>query len=383
MRIGGGILKEQNSRIKLLINLSILAAILINLLLVRELFSNAISLFMNAFIAILLPFSIALFISYLVAPVFKLLERRIKLKNRLINTGIVYAGVTILLIVFFRFAGTLIYQQAVAFIENDWPRVIAYFDDVFSEESSFRSIYDWLRTYVRIGESEQITLDLMAIFQSLTTIVLTIVLVPVFLFFILNDRARIYENLVGLVPKKYRDHAIELSTRANKVIESYFNGRFITMFVMAIFFTIVLFILGFRERSILFGFMLGFFDIVPYVGPFIAIILPVLFSLTEQDTLLFGEYAPFVILGANIVGQVIQNNIAQPLIMGKETKIHPLLILSAFVFFAYLFGIVGLILAIPITGTIKSTVLYFKELHQDKLKLEEDQIKKIREETST
>ncbi len=372
---------KKEKRMKLIMNLAIWALVLIILLLVRELFSYFIGLFMSAFIAILLPFSIALFISYLVAPIFKLLERRLKFKYRSVNIVIVFVGLAILLYFFGRFAGTLIYEQGIAFIENDWPRVVAYFDDFFSEESRFRSIYIWFTNYVEIGESEKITLDLMAVFQSLTTIILTIVLVPVFLFFLLNDRQRIYEALVRLFPKKWRDHVIELTSRANRVVENYFSGRFTTMFVMAIFFTTVLFILGFKERSILFGFMLGFFDIVPYVGPFIAIILPVLYAFAEPESLRFGEYAPYVILGANIIGQIIQNNVAQPIIMGRETKLHPLLILSAFVFFSYLFGIVGLILAIPITGTIKSTVDYITELHSERIKLNEDQITKIREDS--
>ncbi|MFH5881461.1 AI-2E family transporter [Liberiplasma polymorphum] len=334
---------------------------------------------MKAFIAILLPFSIALFISYLVAPVFKLLEKRIKQKNRLINTVLVFSGITVLLILFGRFAGLLIYEQGIAFLQNDWPRIIDYFQTTFNEDSIFHPIYLWIEERVTFGDGEPITVDIFRIFQSITTIIITIVLVPVFLFFILNDRERIFESLISVIPKKYRVHAIELSKRANQVVENYFNGRFISMFVMAIFFTIVFFILGFKERSVLFGFMLGFFDVVPYVGPFIAIILPVLYSFTERDTLMFGQYAPLAILIINIIGQMIQNNIAQPLFMAKETKIHPLLVLSAFVFFGYLFGVVGLILAIPITGTIKSTLLYVRELNEEKLLLDKEEMKKIRE----
>ena len=373
-------MSKKEKRIMLLINMAIFVLGLLALYLVREVFGNAISLFMSAFIAIVLPFSIALFVSYLMAPLFKLLEKRLHVKYRVVNIGIVFTGTAILMVIFVRFAGTLIYEQAIAFIENDWPNVVSFVDDFFEESPYFGSIYNWIQENVRITESDKITLDLLSIFQSITTVIITIVLIPVFLFFILYERTKIYESIMIVFPKKVRGHAIELTKRANRVVEEYFNGRFITMFVMAIFFTIVFFILGFRERSILFGFMLGFFDIVPYVGPFIAIILPVLYSLTETDTLMFGQFAPLAILIINIVGQMIQNNVAQPLIMGRETKIHPLLILSAFVFFTYLFGIVGLILAIPITGTIKTSIIYLKELYNEKLKLNKEELKKIREE---
>jgi putative permease len=369
---------KKEKRITLMINLAITVLILLIIYLIRELFSNEIGRFMSAFMAILLPFSIALFISYLVAPVFKLLEKRIKQKNRMLNTVIVFAAITAILIIFGRFAGLLIYEQGLLFLENDWPNIVGYFEDLVNEESLFSPIIEFILDRVTIGSSEPIRVDIYSIFQSVTTIVITIVLVPVFLFFILNDKDNIYQSLLTLVPKKYRNHAIELTKRANKVVEEYFHGRFITMTVMAIVFTIMFFILGFDQRSVLFGFMLGFFDVVPYVGPFIAIILPVLYSLTETD-LMFGEFAPLAILIFNVIGQMIQNNVAQPIFMAKETKIHPLLVLSAFVFFGYLFGVVGLILAIPITGTIKAIIQYIKEQFDDKIQLSNEEEKALKE----
>ena len=376
-------MSKKEKRMILLINMAIFVLGLMALYFIREIFGNVINLFMSAFVAILLPFSIALFISYLLAPIFKLLERRLRLKYRILNIVIVFAGSALLFFLFIRFAGTLIYEQAVIFFERDWPNILTFLDEFFAEGSRFGTIYEWIQTNVRITEFDQITLDLLSIFQSITTIVITIVLVPVFLFFILYERTKIYEAIMVLFPKKIRGHAIELSKRANRVVEDYFNGRFITMFIMSLVFTISLLILGFSQgHSVLFGFMLGFFDIVPYVGPFIAIILPILFSLTEQDALMFGSYAPLAVFIVVAIGQLVQNNVAQPLIMGRETKIHPLLILSAFVFFTYLFGIVGLILAIPITGTIKTIFLYFREMYDEHIKLNKEELKKIREEES-
>ncbi len=369
---------DMERRKKWLINLGVVALSLVILFLFRMIFEAFVERFIKAFVAIVLPFSIALFLSYLLAPLFRLLERRLKLKNRLLNTAIVFSIVGVVLFFFGRFAGTLIYTQAVSFIENDWPRVLSAITDFVSRHEFLDEIFKRLQEILTVENIIARDFDLFSVFESATTVVITIVLVPVFLFFILNDRHRIYEGIVIVFPKKVRHHVIELTKRANRVIEEYFNGRFLTMFVMAIVFTIVFFILGFRERSPLFGFMLGFFDIVPYVGPFIAMVLPVLYSLTD-DTLLFGEYAPIAIMITVVVGQMIQNNVAQPLIMGKETKLHPLLVLSAFVFFGYLFGVVGIILAIPITGMIRTTSRYIKELHEEKLQLNEEEQKRLRE----
>lgn len=370
--------KTLNKKIKILINLAITVLALSIIYLIRLIFSDFITRFFQAFTSILLPFAIALFISYLVAPIFKVLETKIKLKNRLINTGLVYGIILVILFFFFRFAGVLLYEQGILFVENDWPNILESIELFLANNPVLYDAYQALGDLFDINSIGQ-SINIVGVFQSITSIVITVVLVPVFLFFILNDRTNIYEGLIRLFPEKYRKHAIALTGRAHRVIEEYFNGRFVTMFVMAIAFTIAFFIFGFKERSFLFGFMMGFFDVVPYVGPFIAMVLPVVYSLTDE-TLLFGEYAPIAVVIMVSVGQLIQNNVAQPFIMGKETKLHPLLVLSSFVFFGYLFGVVGIILAIPITGMIRTSFHYLKELHDDKLSLSKAEKEKIREE---
>jgi putative permease len=62
--------------------------------------------------------------------------------------------------------------------------------------------------------------------------------------------------------------------------------------------------------------------------------------------------------------QAFQGNILQPYIMGREVNLHPLLVLTSFIFFGALFGITGIILAIPLTGIIKTSVQYFNELKE-------------------
>ncbi len=372
-------MKDYPKQIRYLVNFGLVAVILLVLYLFMLVFGNFITRFMQAATSIILPFSIALFISYLLAPLFKLLEKKLRFKHRMVNTILILSGVGVLMFFFISYAGNLIYQQTIIFIENDWPRVESAITQFLDRNEFLYNLFDGVIQTLSLENLAEYEIDIFGIFQSVTTIIITIVLVPVFLFFILNDRDRIYKGVVMVFPKKVRHHVIELLKRANRVIEQYFNGRFITMTIMAIAFMIMFWILGFKERSILFGFMLGFFDIVPYVGPFIAMILPVLYSLTD-DTLMFGDFAPLVITAAVIVGQIIQNNVAQPLIMGKETKLHPLLVLSSFVFFGYLFGVVGIILAIPITGMIRTTFNYFKELNEDRLALDAKEKEKLNEE---
>ena len=347
-----------------ILNLTITVLTLAMLWLIRALFGSYIERFIVAFNAIFLPFAIAIFVSYLLAPLFKLLEKRLYSRNSYVNTIVVFVLVLALLTFLTISIGGFLYTQAIVFVENDWPRILETFSRFLEDNPTLMMLYENFVSYFNLNELPRLSLNLSGLFQTVTSIVITIVLVPVFLFFILTDRDRIYEGMLNLVPLRLQHHVKSLFVRAHSVIESYFNGRFITMAVMALLFILAFFILGFGSRSILFGFMMGFFDIVPYVGPFIAMLLPVLYSLTDE-TLLFGPWAPLAVIIMVSVGQLIQNNVAQPVIMGKETKLHPLLVLSSFVFFGYLLGVVGIILAIPLTGVIRSSSLYVKELKEE------------------
>ncbi len=132
---------------------------------------------------------------------------------------------------------------------------------------------------------------------------------------------------------------------------------------MRVFFTIVFTIMGIDiDKAIFFGFTLGFLDIIPYIGGFIGVLLPILYSFTITSSVMFGQWAFIAIIIINVIAQFIQGNVLQPYIMGKEVKLHPLLVLSSFIFFGALFGITGIILAIPITGTIKASFEYFREV---------------------
>ena len=361
-----------------LIKLGILTLTLASIWLIKLIFGNFIARFMDAFVAILLPFSIALFISYLVAPLFRFLEKKLHFKYRVVNTIFLFIGSAVLLFFFARYIGILIYEQGVSFIQNDWPDVQAAVEEFFMSREVLIPIYERLQALLSIDIVDTIDVDFISVFESISTILITIVLVPVFLYFILNDRQRIYESLMAVVPKKYRYHAIELTKRANYVTEQYFNGRFATMIIMTIISSIVFFFMGFEGRSIFFGFMIGFFDIVPYIGPFIGSLVPFLYSLTDS-TLAFGDLAPIMTLVIVVILQVLENNLLQPIIMSNETKIHPLLVLSAFIFFGYLLGVVGIILAIPITGMLRSTAQYIKEQRAPVPELEEEEKEHLRE----
>ena len=354
-------------RLKVLQNMGILTLALVSMYYLDLLFHPQLTVFRTAVNSIVLPFGIALFLSYLVEPLLRLLEKHVKLKNRLFNVIIVFVLLMLAMGGFLYFVGSIIYEQAISFFENDWDNILAWVTEFVESNPSIQSAYDSIRDYISFDNASPFIFNVVNIARSIGSFVIVLVLIPVFLFFLLKEKETIFQGIVSVVPKKYKHHTRELGQRANEVIQKYFNGRFLVMFIMSIVFTIFFMIVGFNfQRSLFFGFTLGFLDIIPYIGGFVGIMLPVLYSFTVAGELLLGEWTFVLLIAVNLILQGVQGNILQPYIMGKEVNMHPLLVLTSFIFFGSLFGITGVILAIPITGIIKASVQYFNELKEPK-----------------
>jgi putative permease len=356
----------EKRRVKTLQNMGIVALVLISLYFANQLFGNQIRVFKSAVNSILLPFGIALFLSYLLAPLINLLKNRLKIKNMLLNVFIVFLVLILVGGLFLYFIGSTIYVQAVAFFDNDWDSITVWFDTYVSKNTYLQGAVDQISQYITFENASPFIFNIVNIVRGIGSVTVVIVLIPVFLFFLLKEKETIFRGILKIVPDKYDHHAYNLGVRANEVIQKYFNGRFLSMFIMSLLLTIMFWIFGFSfERSIFFGFTLGFLDIIPYIGGFIGMVLPILYSFTVQDTLLMGEWTFAGLIGVNIILQGFQGNLLQPYIMGKEVNLHPLLVLTSFIFFGALFGITGIILAIPITGIIKTSAEYFSEIKNE------------------
>jgi len=352
-------------RLKLLQNVGILTLTLISMYYINELFGSQLGVFRSAVNSIVLPFGIALFLSYLLQPLVTLLEKRMKVKQRILTIIIVFLVVIVVLSGFFYFVGTIIYEQGVSFIDNDLDSIVLWFNNVLSNNPEIEDAYNSVIGYINFDNATPVIFNAVNLIRGLASFTVVIVLIPVFLFFLLKEKATVFNGIVSVVPKKYQIHVRELGTRANFVIQKYFNGRFLSMFIMSIVLTIMFLAFGFNfGRSIFFGFILGFLDIIPYIGGFVGLLLPVLYSFTIAESLPLGSWTFVGLIGVNIVLQAFQGNILQPYIMEREVNLHPLLVLTSFIFFGALFGITGIILAIPLTGIIKTSAQYFNELKE-------------------
>ncbi|MFA5526520.1 MAG: AI-2E family transporter, partial [Acholeplasmataceae bacterium] len=222
--------------------------------------------------------------------------------------------------------------------------------------------------------------------SSLIGVIMVFVLTPVFMFYLIKEKEYIFTNLAKVFPKKMRTHAIELGKRSDTVIRNYFKGQGLMMLIIFLYFAITLSILSlFIPRfpvyyALIFATLMGLFNIIPYLGAWLGVMAPLVFLFTNHlefqltDTGNIYLVGMIVVIVLQLVEQVLESSVIQPNVLGKQVHIHPLAVLSALLFFGGIFGFAGVLLAVPLTGTMKASIDYFSELNDKED--ENDQIKK-------
>lgn len=168
-----------------------------------------------------------------------------------------------------------------------------------------------------------------------------IVLTPIITYYFLYDYNRIKEKLKKFLLKKRFKFMYKFLHELDNGIGAYFRGLILIMNMLTIICTILFMIFG-LPYPLLFGFIIGYTNIIPIIGPYIGGFPAVLFALTSSFRL------AIIVTIIIVVVQALESNIITPYVQSKTIDAHPLLILLAFVIFGKLFGLVGMIFAIPL-----------------------------------
>jgi len=189
---------------------------------------------------------------------------------------------------------------------------------------------------------------LTAAFGSVGNILAGAVLVPLFSFFLLYYRVFFREFFFRAFRSTPQEVVHTTLNKIYQVVQSYLLGLVTVMGIVAVLNTIGLWILGI-QYAWFFGTLASLLMLLPYIGIAIGSILPALFALATKDT---AWYALGVIVWFQIV-QFLEGNLITPNIVGGKVSINPLMSIISILLGGMLFGLAGLILALPLTATIK------------------------------
>jgi len=174
-------------------------------------------------------------------------------------------------------------------------------------------------------------------------------------FFFLKDRNMFVKAAKKILPDSHEDKIINSFHKINHLLSRYFIGLILQMSVLFILYLIILLVFG-VENAFIIAFITAFLNIIPYIGPLIATALVIILTLlgnigpeTQGEMLSTTLY---VFIGY-CAAQFIDNNVTSPLIFSNSVNSHPLEIFIVILASGFLFGILGMIVAIPLYTILK------------------------------
>ncbi|SHJ39495.1 AI-2E family transporter [Pseudozobellia thermophila] len=174
-------------------------------------------------------------------------------------------------------------------------------------------------------------------------------------FFFLKDSKLFERGILTFVPKNKETGTINSINKINSLLSRYFVGLLLQIFILFVIYTITLLIVGI-ENAIVIAFLCALFNIIPYVGPIIGGAIMIVLTMTSNLGMDFSTVilpkTGYVLIGLTI-GQLVDNFFSQPFIFSNSVKSHPLEIFLIIIIAGLLFGVVGMIVAVPGYTAIK------------------------------
>lgn len=252
----------------------------------------------------------------------------------------------------------VIQEQVIRFV-NNFPGYVDTLSNNFNKWSgnsifgpTVKSAAEWFNRFIRdvpgniVDNLSTTTTSISNVLSTVSSVVTTLVVFPIILFFLLKDDKVFVQATIKIVPPKFRKDFVTVFATINQQVGSFIKGQLIVSIVIGILMFIGFAIIGLDYAAIL-ALVVASTCIIPFLGPTIAIIPALIVALIDSPFMLLK------LLVVWIVVQMLEGNFVSPNIMGKSLKIHPITIIAVLLVMGELLGLIGLILGIPIYAIIK------------------------------
>jgi predicted PurR-regulated permease PerM len=193
------------------------------------------------------------------------------------------------------------------------------------------------------------------ILSSIVSIVAVLVIVPFITFFILKDSRKIFQGLLQTIPNKYFEMSYYILKKVTLQL-----GLFVRAWIFDATFVGVMIGFGFYfidvPNALPLGVIAGLGHLIPYFGPIIGGIPAIIVSIVQYGDL---SQVPLILLVV-LITYTLDNGFVQPYIFGKSVEMHPIVIILLIISGGILFGLYGMLLAVPIATVIKT---FLKEIY--------------------
>ncbi len=292
---------------------------------------------------VLFPFFLAIFLSFTLYPVLDFLTR-FKIPR---SVAILFIFLVTLFIIFL--LGDLLYSSGKTFAA-EFPKYGQKINEIFA------SISERLNMSSQTGESfdllEQLNIKIgnliLTTLGPFLSFLSNIFLILIFLVFILAGRGETEAKIFRSFKRKQGETFVQIKNNIDSQVQRYLGIKTVISFITGLLATIVLLIFG-VDFAIVFGFFTFILNYIPNIGSIIATALPLIIAIFQFESL-WTAFWILIILGSI---QMLLGNFIEPRIMGRGLGLSPLVVLFSLFFWGWLWGLPGMILAVPIAAVIK------------------------------
>ena len=322
------------------------------------------------FLKVISPFFIGILIAYVLYIPSRKIENaykksKVKILNkkaRTLSIATAYIIFLLIIILLFNFIFPVLIESLTELVTN-----IQYYVDVtiqkyqsLPEDSFLKSqiVADLIKNFQNIDIKQYINLDSLTQYAKgaidFVTSIIDVFVAFIVSVYLLSERGEILEFFKKLIKAVFGEKAYKNIEKyfhnTNEIFFGFVSSQLIDAVIVGILTTIAMSIMGIKYAPLL-GFIIGLFNIIPYVGAIIAVVIAIII------TLITGGLSQAIWMAVVvIILQQIDANIINPKIVGSTLKVSPLLVIFAITVGGAYFGILGMFLAIPVAAVLKILV---------------------------
>lgn len=321
--------------------------------------------FLKFYSKIIWPLIIASMLAIVLRPIIEYCKRRFKLSRAASTISLYILLLLFISLILFLTIPLLVDQlldlidyipklasQILGFFEGKFPKAVANLKvklkdlALFKDPNAFLATFNsYFPTVLQVGN------NILGLIAWITGLAVT----PIYLFYILRTKSSFIEGIekqLSFMKTTWRNDLIFLLNQYVQILEAFFRGQLLIALMMGVLFAIGFSLIG-LEFGLILGISIGFLNIIPYLGTIIGLTTVIPIAFFQED----GSWVLAVLtLGVFILVEFISGYFLTPKIMNKKTGLHPMTIIISLFFWGTTFhGILGMILAIPLTASIVAT----------------------------
>jgi len=307
------------------------------------------------FSPILLPFVCGMALAYVLDPLANRLTKRGV--SRLVAAFIILGGFVLVFVILSLLIVPVLSKQLEGFIANA-PTYVLRLQLLVSDPD-----HPWLKALVgdnlvgadksvgdvikqAVGYLTEFLAPLWAKGRALISIFSLVIVTPVVAFYLICDWDRMLVSIDRLIPLQQRDIVHGLGREIDATISAYVRGQSGVCLILGSYYALGLTMAG-LNFGLLIGVVSGLISFIPYVGSLTALVLSIAVAVAQ----FFPDWTHVLLItGIVLFGQFLEGNVLAPKMVGNSVGLHPVWLMFALFAFGYLFGFVGLLLAVPLAA---------------------------------